>query len=110
MKRFEPKVILRDNISTFIRSNIARNNTITGLSELENAIQLFPNPTSDYVQIKLENNKHGKYFLHTLTGRLIEAGDLTGCHQIEMTNKSPGTYLITLETNSGSFSKRIVKQ
>ncbi|MBU2913443.1 T9SS type A sorting domain-containing protein [Reichenbachiella agariperforans] len=92
------------------RSNIARTNSVLAIPKLENTITLFPNPTTDYVFIELGSSLNGVYELSTITGQTLYSGILTQNSEVDMTSIPSGIYLITLKTNKGIISKRIVRE
>jgi hypothetical protein len=100
----------RNLASSSSRSNIATYRTILEISELDKAIKIFPNPTSDYAHVQFEENLIGEYYLHNLMGQTIEMGTLSELKFIDMTDQSPGVYFVTIKTSAGSTHKKIVKE
>ena len=96
--------------SSSSRSNIASYGTITALSDLAKSIEIFPNPTTGFVNIQLEKELNGVYYLYNLMGQAIEMGTLSEQNVIDMTDKSLGVYFITIKTSTGSISRKIVKE
>lgn len=65
-------------------------------------MQLYPNPTSDIVNISVQNYEKGdlSYQLFTSDGKLIEAGSLPDNDAtIKMAGYAAGTYLIRISAN-----------
>lgn len=78
---------------------------------LEDVIELYPNPVQDYLLIKSEKIDRIDLTIYTSSGKFIDRFVLNGGQtKIDMTKYSIGTYLIQLETQKGSITKRIVKQ
>ncbi len=72
-------------------------------------IKLFPNPTSDYINISIPNgNQITKAVIYDLNGKQVYKTN-THLEKINISNFSKGIYLLILETEKGSISKKIIK-
>lgn len=88
------------------RSTLSLNTNLTAT----NAIKLFPNPTSDILNIKSSNST---------TFKSIQAVDLNGrtvltindnFETINVSGLQSGLYILNLETSNGFISKRFIKK
>jgi PKD repeat protein len=82
--------------------------------KMDNAINVFPNPSQGiyYVASELFNNEPGKLSIYKLDGTLIQTvvqrnGEILS---IDLTNEPPGIYFVKLEIRSGIFVEKIVRQ
>ncbi len=68
----------------------------------ENMVELFPNPTSDYLMLKgtILNKEDLEYRLLDITGKLVRSNKVDG--SINVSNLSNGSYLIQLIDSNGS--------
>ena len=73
------------------------------------SISIFPNPASNYLNISLSNSNLLKSVtIYDLYGKeVFKSND--SLEKISIYNLSKGTYLLILETDKGSFSKKIIK-
>ncbi len=72
----------------------------------ENTIHIYPNPTSDVLNI-IGNDKIQKVELYNSTGELI----LTECvQQFSIAHLPAGFYVLRVYINNASFSKHVIKQ
>ena len=78
---------------------------------LENALKLYPNPVSDKMFIELNNINSIDITIFTINGKFIDKFKLNkGQSEIEMSKFTKGTYLIQIESDKGTVTKRIIKQ
>ncbi|WP_034057173.1 T9SS type A sorting domain-containing protein [Lacinutrix jangbogonensis] len=79
-------------------------------SETLSEINIYPNPTSDYINIKTPNTIQIKsIILIDMNGKVV----ISSQNQIEKINIShlqQGVYLLQIHTDNGSLSKRIIKK
>jgi len=87
---------------------------VAGIDEnLNSSVQfdMYPNPTSSKVNFKIGTdfiieNAHINIF--SLTGELVHAEEFQ--HEIQLNKLQTGIYLVTIETENGSFTRRLVKE
>lgn len=77
-------------------------------------ILISPNPTSGLFTIQLPNNAEQiTYQLFDVTGKLVQQQTLNTIGEnivnVDISNLSPGTYLINLQNGSETISKKIIK-
>lgn len=78
-------------------STITLNLTLsfTGLNELAQGIQLFPNPANDVLSIQSSSSLTGEYTLYDASGREVLRGTFTGTKtSVDVRNIAPGTYTL----------------
>jgi hypothetical protein len=79
---------------------------VTSIDEnplLEFTITAFPNPTSDFISLKVESSKVEslQYTITDLSGRVLQTNKLLeNNQQISFLNYAVGTYFITVQQNS----------
>ncbi len=76
-------------------------------------ITVYPNPTTDFVEIKFENGWNGDYEVKVLdmNGRSVleNKTEVIDTLRLDFRNLSNGTYLLQLETKKGKKVVRVVK-
>jgi hypothetical protein len=81
----------------------------------ENEVTFFPNPTSNYVNVKLnleESAKYVKLGIMDVTGKVLESMDLNmndGNTQVNLAKYPAGTYFFTVKTDKAYRSAPIIK-
>ena len=80
--------------------------------ELANAVELYPNPVYDILNIDLKNIGEIDIKIYTLSGRFMDQITLDSSSEksVDMSKFSKGTYLIQLTSGKGSITKRIIKK
>lgn len=93
------------------------NNSSTGIikNDVWGGINIFPNPTKDFITIKLnEIYQNVSYSIFNLNGKLIERKDITSIAlvDINLSNYKPGIYFIKLteKSNGKSFKVKVIKE
>jgi len=123
----EVSTLLIDNISvtnpglSFNFSNVTTNHTIQvtfgtiGINESEIAqlVELFPNPTSAFIDIKVKNDqllvKETKLF--DMYGKLILVVELHENNaRVDVSHLSPGVYFIKMDSAKGTITKKFIKK
>lgn len=69
-------------------------------------VNIFPNPTSDFINIK-SDEKIKSVKLYSASGSLVKAEN-DNLSRINVSNLSKGNYLISIETDSGTETKKII--
>jgi len=86
--------------------------TVLGSPDIENhsnKLQLFPNPTTDHVNIFLEGSHVSQITLYSMSGAQILSTEESST--IDMSTLEAGVYLIRIkDTNNAVFFKRIIKK
>ena len=86
----------------------------TGLEAISNNgnIQVYPNPASDFITIKSEDDPIEEYLLYNINGQLIDKGigNFKDEFTIQLTSITPGIYFLHTRTHSQlSVSRFIVE-
>lgn len=97
----------------FIGSAITVSTTTCNLgietNELSSLFITYPNPTSGIINIEVSNNQAiDKIVVANVLGQTIMTFENTAA--IDVSSLTKGTYFVTVETDSGSETQRIVKQ
>jgi hypothetical protein len=92
------------------RLNNVKHGIITiGLSEAEeqlNRLSVYPNPAGSYIQ--LSEPLKASYHIHDLMGKSVAEGTVT--ETIELQQLGAGIYFLTLKTETGARTLKILKQ
>lgn len=79
----------------------------------ENAVSIFPNPATDYIQLKWEGSQNRAHFaaIFDPTSRIVlQRTPIFGNEWIDVSGLSRGLYLLVLENDLGRWQGRFVKQ
>ncbi len=66
---------------------------------------IYPNPSSDFINIK---GVDGKYFIYDLNGKLLQTG-MVNPQSIDISSLSKGMYILKIYSSSRTIVSRIVK-
>lgn len=82
---------------------------VAGNFDLSEMVSVYPNPTSDFVQLKLPSNiEVNSVQLFDLLGKKIDV--TLNNNQIDLSSFAEGVYMINIETNQGKLTKKIIKK
>lgn len=94
-------------------SSILVSDTSTSVSIIEwnSLLNIFPNPTSDFIQISFsENFGQTTYSISDLNGRILESKQFEGNqHIVNLKNYSKGVYLIEIRSNGQNHFRKLIK-
>jgi len=84
--------------------------SVSDESNKEVKLGLYPNPTSDIVNIQLSTNERIENIeVYSLMGkRVLQKQDPT--NQFDLSSLSSGVYIIQVETNRGRYSRKLLKK
>jgi len=89
---------------------------VTGIEEAKDitlSVLAYPNPTTDYLQLKVESEKLNdlSYQLFDMNGKLLQNQKLSGTEtQINMGNYVPSTYFVRVSSGNQSIKEfKIIK-
>jgi hypothetical protein len=95
-----------DNISLEKVKTIADN--IENASNLSD-LQIYPNPASDRLNIKLMNNANGKVAIYDINGRMINSHVLKdNLTSIRVNELKQGMYFLTITTETGIYNRKVL--
>ena len=77
------------------------------VSNAENLISVYPNPTSDFLNIKAKD-KIKNVSVYDLSGKNVRV-DISG-NTVNVKHLQSGTYMITVETANGKVSEKFIKK
>jgi hypothetical protein len=94
-------------------SNNCPSPTGTTSMNADNVITVYPNPTTDKITINIDGNLKGPIvaFVHNVQG--VEVAQLetsSSTFSIDLSAFSSGMYIIRIQTEKGSFVRKIVKE
>jgi len=103
---YNAPIITNDELTT-----VAENLSIEE-SVLQNAVSLFPNPVSDYLNV---NNKNPikQISIYDVQGRQLKTIALTGnttATKVDLSTLSKGVYFVNIKTELGEQTSRIIKE
>jgi hypothetical protein len=72
---------------------------------------MFPNPATNHVTIRLAETNTTKFQLYSVSGQLIQSAELsTGNNTIALSNLSAGMYIVALKSDTFSTTKKLIIQ
>lgn len=95
------------NVPSFAAINIKWNPQTTSINDFKNSqlIQVFPNPTSDFANIKTNNFISAQLF--DLAGNCISTYD---SNIVDLRKLASGIYLLKIETKENTVYRKIIKK
>lgn len=97
----------------FCVDNIFAPNPITRIENqyAEVNVQIYPNPTSDFIYISCENNVINDCLIYSVDGQLLMDKSVgKASEKLNIQALSPGTYVVKIATSDYTISKLIVKK
>jgi Leucine-rich repeat (LRR) protein len=81
-------------------------------NEVEIPLKVYPNPSSDRLFVEIPTDIKGKLFLSNLLGQVVDYQPFTqnGLTVFNMYNLPKGVYILTLTTEEGNVSRKVVKE
>mgnify|MGYP000415413973 CR=1 FL=1 len=80
------------------------------LSSLELDIKLYPNPTSDVLNVDFKGIATGNYIIMDSQGRNVLSGTLETARKIDVSNLPEGAYMFQISSKHGTISKELLIQ
>lgn len=77
-----------------------------GLDELNADLQVYPNPINDKLYVK---GVEGELKIHDSFGKIVYAAHLANEALVDFTDFSSGVYFVSVENQSGIFTKKVIK-
>ena len=81
--------------------------TVTDIYEEQLSYSTYPNPVSDLLTIEVPTQARIKII--NMQGTMVLSAELPGTDSISLSHLPTGLYVVSIITESGSVSKRIVK-
>ena len=82
---------------------------ITSINLLNNSdINIYPNPTNDFIIIENEKNNSMNFELSNLSGDIIKKGVVNNFQKIDLSNLSSGIYFIKLQIENEFIIEKII--
>jgi len=86
-------------------------NAFTSINSPDNNIFVYPNPTTNFVNIESKNLQIEDITITDLAGKTIEKHKLSsGNSKIDISHYKEGVYFIRIKSNEGIFIKKVIKQ
>lgn len=78
------------------------------VSENEETIALFPNPTSEAIRLLKNDEEEVTIQIRNLNGQLIREGTLSTTSSFYVADLTPGVYLVQIQSEEGSQTQRVI--
>jgi hypothetical protein len=73
-------------------------------------LTIFPNPANDIITVEIpEHNVYAPFSITAITGNEMIHGELTTDNKIAVSSLIPGVYFIKVETESGLYTAKMIK-
>jgi hypothetical protein len=95
---------------------VPANNIVEGALSIDNIAQelswiMYPNPTKGVVSIQSDNLINANITVFDISGRVVKIESISKSKSdIDISNLAKGVYFFKVESNTVSFSKRVVRQ
>ncbi len=76
---------------------------------LDNSIHVFPNPASDHIYLQTDNNNSGDLEILSLSGITVKKAKLSTNQKIDISELSPGIYILKIEQEGKQTFKKLIK-
>ena len=103
---YNAPIITNDELTT-----VAENLSIEA-SELQTVVSIYPNPVSDYLNVKSKESLK-QIAIYDIQGRQIKTIALTGnttTTKVDMSSLSKGVYFVKIKTELGEQTSKIIKE
>lgn len=86
--------------------------TLTSNSDLlsRSGIEIFPNPSADWVSIRLKEKSNLKAELLDVQGKRLKSISSTGTEEVSFSIEKPGVYFLKMEVNGKMVSRKIIRK
>jgi polyhydroxybutyrate depolymerase len=92
----------------FFQNHIDNTLSLPNIEEIENTIRVFPNPTSNVINIQPNNSLELKdIILYNTLGVNLNLKSTNGL--IDLTSLNSGIYLLSIKTSKGTITKKVMK-
>ena len=92
----------------FFQHQIDNTLSLQNFEDLENTIRIFPNPTSNVINVEINNPLELKeIIIYNTLGINLNIEPTNGI--IDLTNLNTGVYLLSIKTSKGTITKKVVK-
>ena len=75
---------------------------------IDENVVIYPNPTSEIINIELKNNDEASYQLFNSIGKLVKSGVVE--KQIDVQNLAKGIYFLEINSEQNNITKKVIKE
>lgn len=72
--------------------------------------KVYPNPTNSLLNIDLTNQENATIQVLDLNGRILTSKKTLGSTNLDLSNLSPGIYIVKIQSSQGTKSMKVVKE
>lgn len=99
------------NLGYVVEENLTDNETETSSREFIQELEIWPNPTSEGINVRIGNKDESIHNLsvYNLHGKKVFAESQIGTNElfIDISNNSSGLYILRLQTNERNYTRRV---
>ena len=95
-------------LSTAANTTLLSTNT-PELTQAVNALSVYPNPTSDFINIKLNNASSFVVNIFTMDGKSVLSQEIDASNPLNVSNLSTGMYFIRVSNEGQNYVTKFVK-
>lgn len=115
---YVPSVVVADSLVSFgdtipegLSFQFVREDLSTANEELQHtALEAFPNPVRDVLNLKLEGHSEATFTLLDMQGKTLKTGWFRSQGRLDLSSYRAGTYLLRIEVEEqGSFFRKIIR-
>jgi len=86
----------------------------TGVDKLsanvQNAVSIYPVPVKNYAYVTFKNAINAKVNVYNITGILVKSQIISGTSQIDLSALASGSYLLKVNSETGSYAVKFIKE
>ncbi|MBB3696624.1 InlB B-repeat-containing protein [Flammeovirga yaeyamensis] len=82
--------------------------TVASVNQLDMVSKVYPNPSNGVVNVEFASSDQVTYKVVSLNGALLKEGVFTNKVSIDLSDQTPGLYLIELQTKDGFVTKKVL--
>ena len=88
--------------------NLGFNESTVGITKKLNNIKIFPNPSTDAINITFEDNSEKNITIRDMNGKLVIETKLINSKMLNISNFKKGSYIAEVEINGKIVSKQFI--
>jgi hypothetical protein len=71
---------------------------------------IFPNPATNTITIKGESGSYKYYGIKDIEGKIVQEGNMPNTNEIDISKLPSGVYFVSLQSESNTFIKKMIKK
>ncbi len=98
-----------DEMTNEVRAVVEETAAVAHIPSAESVL-VYPNPTEGKVTIDIDGQQSGTYTVTSVTGKQVLSGSLKPNHVIDLADLTPSLYFITVLSEAGYYTARVIRR